>query len=203
MCGCVRCSTSLKRRGGVSRCHLEPAAQGCARLSKSSAEQGDGVRTGPALLRWDGRAAALAAAALAEARDEAPALPSPLAAIRAAASSRLAVGLHAFVCEARGWHVAVRSISPGRGHPLRAGAPCGLRSALDMGCNEGFMLARLQAANPQAQHYGTDISPTVVAAARTRCPQCAAVVPFDLAALLDEQTASQAGVRPLAAGLLA
>ena len=38
----------------------------------------------------------------------------------------------------------------------------GYASALDMGCNEGFMLARLQAANPQAQHYGTDISPTVV-----------------------------------------
>ena len=79
----------------------------------------------------------------------------------------------------------------------------GYASALDMGCNEGFMLARLQAANPQAQHYGTDISPTVVAAARTRCPQCAAVVPFDLAALLDGETASLAGVRPLAAGLLA
>ena len=63
------------------------------------------------------------------------------------------------------------------------------------------MLARLQEANPRAQHYGTDISPTVVAAARARCPQCAAVVPFDLAALLDEDTASQAGVRPLAAGL--
>ena len=92
-------------------------------------------------------------------------------------------------------------------------------SALDIGCNVGFMLARLQVkpycttnpnvvmlarlqeANPRAQHYGTDISPTVVAAARERCPQCAAVVPFDLAALLDEETASQAGVRPLAAGL--
>ena len=77
----------------------------------------------------------------------------------------------------------------------------GYASALDVGCNVGFMLARLQEANPRARHYGTDISPTVVAAARARCPQCAAVVPFDLAALLDEETARQAGVHPLAAGL--
>ena len=63
------------------------------------------------------------------------------------------------------------------------------------------MLARLQQANPQAQHYGTDISPTVLALARARCPQCAALAPFDLATLLDDEIASQAGVQPLAAGL--
>ena len=63
------------------------------------------------------------------------------------------------------------------------------------------MLARLEALNPRAQHYGTDVSAAMVAATRVRCAKCAAVVQFDLATLLDADSTSRAGVQPLARGL--
>ena len=68
------------------------------------------------------------------------------------------------------------------------------KSLLDVACNGGFMLQRLQKQRPKAKHYGTDISPAMVAATRSRCTECAGVAVYDLATLvIDEKAARSAG----------
>jgi len=75
-------------------------------------------------------------------------------------------------------------------------------SLLDVACNLGFMLASFQRIRPRAAHYGTDVSPLMVTAARRRCPVCNATAAFDLASLaLDSAVANDAGSCPLAHGL--
>lgn len=81
-------------------------------------------------------------------------------------------------------------------------AHSGYASLLDVACNMGFMLARLQRARPMARHFGSDISRTMISRARLRCPACAGLVQFDLARLANnESAAAAAGVHPLAPGL--
>ena len=75
-------------------------------------------------------------------------------------------------------------------------------SLLDVACNDGYMLARLARARPNAAHYGTDISEAMVRSTRARCASCAGVAALDLASLaLDAETAAAAGERPLSLGL--
>jgi SAM-dependent methyltransferase len=68
------------------------------------------------------------------------------------------------------------------------------KSLLDVACNGGYMLQRLQKQRPKAKHYGTDISPAMVAATQSRCTECAGVAVYDLATLvIDEKAARSAG----------
>ena len=45
-------------------------------------------------------------------------------------------------------------------------------SLLDVACNQGFMLARLQRARPHARYYGTDISKRMLLSTQARCSKC-------------------------------
>ena len=42
-------------------------------------------------------------------------------------------------------------------------------SLLDVACNQGFLLSRMQRVRPHARHYGTDISTRMTQAAHTQC----------------------------------
>lgn len=72
-------------------------------------------------------------------------------------------------------------------------------SLLDASSNLGYMLKRLQRTHPNASHFGTDISPRMVAATMRRCPSCVAQQ-FDLHRLLFDGhfEPGEAGVPPVA-----
>lgn len=53
-------------------------------------------------------------------------------------------------------------------------------SLLDVACNQGFLLNRMQRLRPHARHYGTDISTRMTEAARERCPRCHGTAQLDL-----------------------
>ena len=59
-------------------------------------------------------------------------------------------------------------------------------SLLDVACNMGYMLSRLQEARPKALHFGVDISARMTALARERCPACN-IVQADLSSLQFQQ----------------
>ena len=56
-------------------------------------------------------------------------------------------------------------------------------SLLDVACNQGFLLNRMQRLRPHARHYGTDISTRMTEAARERCPRCHGIAQLDLNSL--------------------
>ena len=59
-------------------------------------------------------------------------------------------------------------------------------SLLDVACNLGFMLGRLQALHPAARHYGSDISLAMIEATQRRCAECV-VGTFDVQRLQAEE----------------
>ena len=56
-------------------------------------------------------------------------------------------------------------------------------SLLDVACNQGFLLNRMQRLRPHARHYGTDISTRMTEAAHERCPRCHGIAQLDLNSL--------------------
>ena len=61
-------------------------------------------------------------------------------------------------------------------------------SVLDVACNHGIMLRRLQRSRPHAKFFGADVSEVMVNATRKRCPTCV-VAQMNLADLLHERDA--------------
>jgi len=66
-------------------------------------------------------------------------------------------------------------------------------SLLDVACNAGYMLSRLQEARPKALHFGIDISARMTALARERCPACN-IVQADLSSLQYQQDIGELAV---------